>query len=463
MFIDFKGAFDNVKRSSLFAILIEFGCSLSMLLAIITMYSYTAVILGTIAFTINVGVRQGAPSSGYLFVIFLDKLIRMIRSEFPNDGYLSWLSCLLYMDDLLLLSTSRTNLEKKFEVVIQFCNTYGMSLNLTKSKMMVINGDEMDKIPISRNNITINWCNEYIYLGCFFKENGNTNECIKSHADSKKYNLIKFINFLNRNSNLPFFLKKQVMESCFHSALFYSCETWFDCNLKHLNTISISAIKKLLNVRSSTPNDLVLCELQYPYLKYYVQNIQNKTYAKLLNSNRSENDDPFMFCYKLSLNANVRQALYIQNLTLSNVNILHSGVANVKTNILNSNNTKPTFYRTYINPMLTQHSVYNKTSIHISEWKRFSFTRFRLSSHYLAIEKGHWRRPITPANLRYCTCSPLNPQIQNEHHILASCLFTQNILENYRSIPKSLPIIFDYENNNSIVSLIHELLDKFPL
>ena len=72
---------------------------------------------------------------------------------------------LLLMDDTILLATSRERLEKKFKVVQNFCTEYGMTINITKTKFMIINGSIDEKSDIVSEDITVQHTSSYIYLG----------------------------------------------------------------------------------------------------------------------------------------------------------------------------------------------------------------------------------------------------------------------------------------------------------
>ena len=74
---------------------------------------------------------------------------------------------------------------------------------------------------------------------------------------------------------------------------------------------------------------------------------------------------------------------------------------------------------TSINPDLSVHPVYD--SVVIPEISRISFTRMRLSSHYLHIETGRWSR--LPRERRTCICGA----IQTEHHVLLHCPETERL------------------------------------
>ena len=81
VFVDFQKAYDLVPRSKLFDILVDLGGGITMLTALIAMYSNTTNILGSTIITSTIGVRQGSPTSCYLFVIFVDVLILLIKSR----------------------------------------------------------------------------------------------------------------------------------------------------------------------------------------------------------------------------------------------------------------------------------------------------------------------------------------------------------------------------------------------
>ena len=63
----------------------------------------------------------------------------------------------------MLLSTTRENIVKKVKLLVVFCEKYGMVINESKTKLMVINGSDRDKESISVSRIIINHCNIYIH------------------------------------------------------------------------------------------------------------------------------------------------------------------------------------------------------------------------------------------------------------------------------------------------------------
>ena len=97
-----------------------------------------------------------------------------------------------------------------------------------------------------------------------------------------------------------------------------------------------------------------------------------------------------------------------------------------------------------MNPSFSQHKVYE--SEHVPEYMRISFTRFRLSSHELNIEKGRWSR--VPKENRKCLCD--QDKIQTTH-INEHFNITQNTLKDF----------LEMNNEITIANVIHQLLQYF--
>ena len=86
-FVDFSKAYDRVPRDKMMETLKRVGCGFVMLFAIASMYKVTKSILGTAIISATIGVRQGSPTSCFLFVLFINTLIRMIKERCPWDGF----------------------------------------------------------------------------------------------------------------------------------------------------------------------------------------------------------------------------------------------------------------------------------------------------------------------------------------------------------------------------------------
>ena len=429
-FVDFTKAYDLVPRHMLLSVLKRLGCGAVMVGAIGAMYSVTQSIVGTAIITTTIGVRQGSPTSCFLFILYINDLIKLIKDTCEPDGFLSWLHLLALMDDTVLLSTSRENLVKKVRLLMQFCKKYGMVINEKKTKLMVINGLAEDRESITFNNLSIKHCDIYIYLGSPFTSDGLLTSVVKAHAQERMAHFHKFISFLDKNSDIPFIVKKRVFDACLLSAILYGCESWLNGDLKPVCKIYNWALKRLLGVRLTTCNDLCYIESGYTSLKAIVKSKQRKFFTKMHNDRINLLDDPFGFSLKLVLNNRYNTRTYLYNLINNNsVDDCLGDIQVLKNSIISSVSSRRCTYRDTMNTSLSVHDIYT-TRHNICEFHRISFTRFRLSSHSLAVETGRWNRRgrgRLPMEERLCSCG----MIQTEEHVLCQCPISQHIREEY--------------------------------
>ena len=183
IFIDFRAAYDTVPRKKLVEALKRRRCDRLMILIITAMYRTTKSVLKSAIISTSIGIRQGAPSSCYLFVLYLDSLVRRLKEAFREDGFLGVLQVLLLMDDTVLLATSRQMAEAKLTVLVTWCQEHGMELNLKKTKLMVVNGDMNDKRPLIVNDIVVKYSSTYLYLGAWMTDSGKMADVMALHDE----------------------------------------------------------------------------------------------------------------------------------------------------------------------------------------------------------------------------------------------------------------------------------------
>ena len=454
VFVDFQKAYDLVPRSRLFDILIELGCGVTMLTALIAMYSSTTNILGSTVITSTIGVRQGSPTSCYLFVIFVDVLILMIKSKCSPEPILGWLHTLMLMDDTVILATSREKMEEKLKLLEEYCAKSGMRLNESKTRLMVINGTPMDKIPFFIANVVIKHCMSYVYLGVVFTSDGRCTTSLSEHLSSKNKELNKLLIFFAANYDAPFRVKKRVLEAAFLSSILYGCESWLKISLKPVQTMYLKAVRSLLGVRATIPTNLCLIEGGLKPLESLVKARQNKFFKKMITSRAEMIDDPLMHAISITREHNKPMWSYIQNVLNGDAD--HFVDAETKTMKDDVQNAPPsgTRFRTYfsLNPTLEVHPIYTDCSMTIPDYLRISFTRFRLSSHMLRVETGRWSR--TPRDERLCQCGT---DIQNEQHLFV-CPLVKNVTDSF-SKPCATPKDFFENTTLSDLRTLHQTLD----
>ena len=98
----------------------------------------------------------------------------------PLDLNGKLVSCLLYADDIVLLSESAQGLQNLLNKLKIFCDKWNLLVNKNKSKVMIFN--RSGKILKGHNFVydgnTVSLVNEYKYLGIIFKPSGSFTEAI---------------------------------------------------------------------------------------------------------------------------------------------------------------------------------------------------------------------------------------------------------------------------------------------
>ncbi len=454
VFVDFGRAYDCVPRKNLFACLKQMGCGMTMLLALAAMYKYTNSVIGTALIATTVGVRQGSPTSCMLFVIYVNAMVQMIKQGCPPDGFLSWLHVLVMMDDTVLLSTTREGAIRKLSILYSFCRSHGMVLNSNKTKFMVVNGNNEDKEAIVYNDERIDYCDDYMYLGSPFTDDGSPSTAVKLHATKKMCHVLKFISFVNRNNDIPFFIKKKVFDAAITTSVLYGCESWLNCDIKPIEKQYKWCIKQLLGVRKTTNNDVCMVELGLPSLRAIIKAKQRKFFHKMWPERNTMDDDPLMHAVRLAMSYNDQVSRYINDLTFNNVDDVEEDKQTMRLNITNSVSNRLNFYKR-INPNLVVHEIY-KNNQHVNDLKRISWTRLRLSAHSLAVEKGRWNRRGRGRLLleeRLCSCG----LVQTEAHVIESCPLSLH-LRNMYNITTVEELLLDRTDYSIVCDVIHKLL-----
>jgi hypothetical protein len=135
---------------------------------------------------VSSGVHEGSPLSPLLFIIFIAGLTRHLQEKHDGDGAIrlvdgTRLYCLLYADDVLLVSLSPSGLQKLVDETCRFFADMGLTVNPGKSDIVIfldrprethrLNLESFDIAGLSKESLT-----EAKYLGVIFQNNGTWQE-----------------------------------------------------------------------------------------------------------------------------------------------------------------------------------------------------------------------------------------------------------------------------------------------
>ena len=218
---DIEKAFDKVSRVILLQKLVTCGIGYCMFHALKCIYSNTFCILSmngkySNRFKTKCGIRQGAPSSSWLFIVFIDDLIKFLRDNCDPESLLNGIHCLLHADNTLVVSTSRKSFIRKCNLMKQYFDRNKLTLNLGKSGYIIINGKRHhNKCTLELDDGQLKYKSKLCYVGVMTGDKGNIKQDIRNSFNEKKGNItVKFTNFCSKNYLAPLDVKLQVLNSC---------------------------------------------------------------------------------------------------------------------------------------------------------------------------------------------------------------------------------------------------------
>ena len=482
-FVDFKQAFDRVRHKELLYKLLQCGISNKFYAIIKSMYSNIMLSVQsgdglniTLSFLSLLGVRQGDNLSPTLFSIFVNDLPSIFTENCKPACFGDMkINCMMYADDLIIMSESNTGLQESMNKLDKYCDQWGLTVNINKTKCMITktnsNININSKLFFKNNNIEI--VDKVKYLGIEFSHDGNV-QVIQS--DLYKKGLKAYFKLMRALNPLPSpKILLNLFDHLIKPVLLYGCEIWSPVNLEYKNTkeplnekasfihnlrnqfpfitkymekidyiekLHLKFCKAVLGVHSKASNLAVYSELgRYPlfidqiilslkYLNYIETETENKFlkqfYKNLLNDKR------------LSSNCNILKMRLLLNKTL-NFTPVTSGrngwklvkksirsyfdmywCKNIFNDISNSKRNGGNKMRTF---RLFKSNIAYEQYLNIKNFEKRKFiARFRISAHKLKIETGRYNSNncYIKAEDRKCIQCDTN-SMEDEFHFLIDC------------------------------------------
>ena len=141
-FVDFKSAFDTIRRKVLWKMMRSIGVCNKIVNIIEKMYEKTtcAIVVDELLtewFSVSVGVRQGCLLSPTLFNLFLDFVmdeLKCLQEHVTLDNDLNFDA--RYADDTTLIAAVFEKLQLATDQLQEACKNYGMKINTDKCKVI---------------------------------------------------------------------------------------------------------------------------------------------------------------------------------------------------------------------------------------------------------------------------------------------------------------------------------------
>ena len=458
-FVDFSAAFDSVPHSHLWYRLIQDGIHGRIINVIRSLYSNLKSCLKvpyglTEYFACVVGTRQGCMISPFLFILYLNELVRLLRDyQCPSiriDNDFPDFSMLMYADDIALCNDTVGRLQRSIDILGIFCDKYGLKVNMSKTNVIVFrNGGilrQNEKFYYKGGQITC--ATYYKYLGIMYSSRlcwTRANQTLASQADRAVF-AIK--SAMKECGEMSVSLALDLFDKIISPILLYGSEIWGTRYAGSIEYVHRKFCKYVLNVSINASNAAVLGELgrrplrvQYNFrcVKYWLTIVQDKS-KRLRNSLYyvlKNLDD----VGKQTWASEIKGLLYRNGFGHVWVNqgvgdvehflaLYKQRLVDISTQEWHSDITENRKLDTYI-LYKSELSFETYLSIDIMPKHRISLSRFRCVNHNLAIEKMRSTHSREDRICKFCYTNFGSYVVEDDFHFVLLCPLYNHIRSHY--------------------------------
>ena len=229
-FVDLEKAYDRVPRGKLWSVLQEYGIDGSLMRAIQSLYTNCSSCVRvngskSTPFTVGVGLRQGCVLSPLLFILYMDWMLQRSQGEECFTLGELRISHLLFADDLVILTSSQTELQCALDRFVAVCANAGMKVNVDKSEVMVVSRTPV-QCTLHVSGVPLKQVEKFKYLGVFFTSDGRSNTELSCRIGQAGSILKQLGRSVIRKTELGVKTKLAVFNSVFVPTLTYGHEIW---------------------------------------------------------------------------------------------------------------------------------------------------------------------------------------------------------------------------------------------
>ena len=181
-------------------------------------------------FYTTVGVLQGEANSPLLFNMFINQISEIFdESCDPVQIYNQNQSCLLWADDLFVVSTSEKGLQNAINLVSSFYTSLGLQLNTKKTKILVFNksGKVLKGYKFALDGAQLEVVDHYQYLGIKLRPSGSLTFAAEELCAKARKAWYSISNIVYKDKRMPVRRAFHLFYSLVTPVALYGCEFWF--------------------------------------------------------------------------------------------------------------------------------------------------------------------------------------------------------------------------------------------
>ena len=351
------------------------------------------------------------------------------------------LNSLLYVDDLVILSRSKTGLQSclSLNALSLYCDKWKLKINPKKTKIMIFQKGTKKSIDIKFNigSESIGIVQEYTYLGTRLTLTGNfalALERLKEKALHTFSSIRKrtILNKLNPNTASHIFDTMVFPISSYNSEVWgvYTKQDFKKWDSSPIGKIHLKFCKRYLEVNDKASN--IACRAELDRLPLLIP-INQKIMKYFVYLNNKDNDSIVKQSFLMSKNlhsgyfSNFINMFEQYNLTSLDAQSLGNDKIRRYTTEMREkylsfwrhsleNSKKLEFYKTFKDEYSTSDYLYQLRHYD----KRQNFVKFKISNHKLMIEHGQYQIDHLPRENRLRPLCNSN-QVEDEIHCLFQC------------------------------------------
>ncbi len=208
---------------------------------------------------------------------------------------------LLYADDTIVLAESPGELQTALNAMHDYCNTNKLTINATKTKILIFSKGKLRNIPqFVYNGVNLEVVTKYCYLGLMFNYNGKFTVAQKALYDKASRAMFGLLAKC-RKLYLPIDIQIKLFDSVVKPVAIYASEVWGAEDTGLADKLQRRFRKLALGLKIRTPTVMVRGETGCFPTEIDIKLRMLNFWCKLVNEDKSEKISKTCFNCMVSL------------------------------------------------------------------------------------------------------------------------------------------------------------------